>query len=127
MTRARPGSDPPGPPPSSTTASSRRSTAGRRLPGSRTRFYSNASYLKAAAPFANITLQSIDGTDPDHPTLNPVPYVGVQYVDIPQGNLGMTVGQQIGAIAGTESVSQAISAAQSAARVYTPSELSGSN
>src|ERR1700678_4497720 len=42
-------------------------------PGSRTSLYSNPSYLKAAAPFANITLQSIDGTDPNHPTLNPVP------------------------------------------------------
>jgi sorbitol/mannitol transport system substrate-binding protein len=96
-------------------------------PGSRTSLYSNASYLKAAAPFANITLQSIDGTDPDHPTLNPVPYVGVQYVDIPQfETLGLSVGQQIaGAIAGTESVSQAISAAQSDASAYTPSELSG--
>jgi sorbitol/mannitol transport system substrate-binding protein len=96
-------------------------------PGSRTSLYSNANYLKAAAPFANITLQSIDGTDPDHPTVPPVPYVGVQYVDIPQfETLGMTVGQQIaGAIAGTESVSQAISAAQSDASAYTPSELSG--
>ena len=91
-------------------------------PGTRTSLYSNPSYLKAAAPFANITLQSIDGTDPDHPTVNPVPYVGVQYVDIPQfETLGLTVGQQIaGAIAGTESVSQAISAAQSAASAYTP-------
>jgi sorbitol/mannitol transport system substrate-binding protein len=96
-------------------------------PGSRTSLYSNPSYLKAAAPFATITLQSIDGTDPNHPTLNPVPYVGVQYVDIPQfETLGLSVGQQIaGAIAGTESVSQAISAAQSAASAYTPSELSG--
>ena len=98
-------------------------------PGNRTSLYSNPSYLKAAAPFANITLQSIDGTDPDHPTVNKVPYVGVQYVDIPQfETLGMTVGQQIaGAIAGTESVSQAISAAQSAASAYTPQELSGTN
>ncbi len=98
-------------------------------PGSRTSLYQNADYLKAAAPFANITLQSIDGTDPDHPTVNPVPYVGVQYVDIPQfETLGMSVGQQIaGAIAGTESVGQAISAAQSEASAYTPSELSGSN
>ena len=96
-------------------------------PGSRTSLYSNPNYLKAAAPFANITLQSIDGTDPDHPTVNPVPYVGVQYVDIPQfETLGLSVGQQIaGAIAGTESVSQAISAAQSDASAYTPSELSG--
>ncbi len=98
-------------------------------PGSRTSLYSNPNYLKAAAPFANITLQSIDGTDPNHPTVNPVPYVGVQYVDIPQfETLGMSVGQQIaGAIAGTESVSQAISAAQSEASAYTPSELSGGN
>ena len=98
-------------------------------PGSRSSLYSNANYLKAAAPFANVTLQSIDGTDPDHPTVNPVPYVGVQYVDIPQfETLGMTVGQQIaGAIAGTESVSQAISAAQYEASAFTPSELSGSN
>jgi sorbitol/mannitol transport system substrate-binding protein len=98
-------------------------------PGSRTSLYSNANYLKAAAPFANITLQSIDGTDPDHPTVNPVPYVGIQYADIPQfETLGMSVGQQIaGAIAGTESVNQAISTAQSEASAYTPSELSGSN
>ena len=56
-----------------------------------------------------------------------MPYVGVQYVDIPQfETLGLSVGQQIaGAIAGTESVSQAISAAQSDASAYTPSELSG--
>jgi sorbitol/mannitol transport system substrate-binding protein len=98
-------------------------------PGSRTSLYSNPSYLKAAAPFAKITLQSIDGTDPDHPTVNPVPYVGVQYVDVPQfETLGMSVGQQIaGAIAGTESVSQAIAASQSAASAYTPQQLSGSN
>ncbi len=96
-------------------------------PGSRTSLYSNPNYLKAAAPFANITLQSIDGTNPDHPTVNPVPYVGVQYVDIPQfETLGLSVGQQIaGAIAGTESTSSAISTAQSDASAYTPSELAG--
>jgi sorbitol/mannitol transport system substrate-binding protein len=97
-------------------------------PGSRTSLYSNPSYLKAASAFAGITLASIDGTDPDHPTVNPVPYVGVQYVDIPQfENLGVEVGQQIaGAIAGTESVSQALSTSQSDASQYTPAELSGS-
>ena len=98
-------------------------------PGTRTSLYNNPSYQKAASAFANITLQSINGTDPEHPTVNPVPYVGVQYVDIPQfASLGLTVGQQIaGAIAGTESVSQALQAAQSAASAYTPQELSGSN
>src|SRR6201987_577317 len=98
-------------------------------PGSRTSLYNNPNYQKAASAFADITLQPINGTDPDHPTVGKVPYVGVQYVDIPQfATLGLTVGQQIaGAIAGTESVSQALSAAQSAASAYTPQELSGSN
>ena len=81
-------------------------------PGTRTSLYSNPDYLSAAKAFAPITLASIDSTDPDHPTVNPVPYVGIQYVDIPQfESLGVTVGQQIaGAIAGTESVSQALQA-----------------
>jgi len=95
-------------------------------PGTRTSLYSNPSYLAAAKAFAPITIQSIDGTDPNHPTVNPVPYVGVQYVDIPQfESLGVAVGQQIaGAIAGTESVSQALSTSQSDASQYTPAELS---
>jgi polyol transport system substrate-binding protein len=98
-------------------------------PGTRTSLYSNPNYQKAASAFADITLKSIDGTDPQHPTVNPVPYVGIQFVDIPQfETLGLTVGQQIaGAIAGTESVSQALQAAQSAASAYTPQELSGTN
>ena len=97
-------------------------------PGTRTSLYSNPQYLSAAKAFAPITIASIDSTDPDHPTLNPVPYVGIQYVDIPQfESLGVTVGQQIaGAIAGTESVNQALQASQSAASAYTPAELSGS-
>ena len=98
-------------------------------PGTRTSLYNNPSYQKAASAFADITLKSIDGTDPQHPTLNPVPYVGIQFVDIPQfETLGLTVGQQIaGAIAGTESVSQALQTAQSAASAFTPQQLSGSN
>lgn len=98
-------------------------------PGNRTSLYNNPNYQKAASAFAGITLQSIDGTDPTHPTVNPVPYVGIQYVDVPQfETLGLTVGQQIaGAIAGTETVTQALQAAQSAASAYTPQELSGSN
>jgi sorbitol/mannitol transport system substrate-binding protein len=94
-------------------------------PGTRTSLYKNPSYLSAAKAFAPITIASIDGTDPNHPTLNPVPYVGIQYVDIPQfESLGVEVGQQIaGAIAGTESVSQALSTSQSDASQYTPAEL----
>ena len=56
-----------------------------------------------------------------------MPYVGIQYVDIPQfESLGVTVGQQIaGAIAGTESVSQALRQASLPPPPYTPAELSG--
>jgi sorbitol/mannitol transport system substrate-binding protein len=95
-------------------------------PGTRTSLYSNPDYLKAASAFAPITIASIDGTDPDHPTVSPVPYIGIQYVDIPQfETLGVEVGQQIaGAIAGTETVSQALSASQADASQYTPAELS---
>jgi sorbitol/mannitol transport system substrate-binding protein len=96
-------------------------------PGTRTSLYHNPAYLKAASAFAPITLASIDGTDPDHPTLHPVPYVGVQYVDIPQfETLGLQVAQQIaGAIAGSESVSQALKTAQQDASQYSAAELSG--
>ena len=97
-------------------------------PGTRTSLYNNADYQKAAAPFAAITLESINSVDPEHPTLHPVPYTGIQYVVIPQfESLGLTVAQQIaGAIAGTESVSQALQAGQSAASQYTAAQLSGS-
>jgi sorbitol/mannitol transport system substrate-binding protein len=96
-------------------------------PGARTSLYNTPQYAQAAKAFAGITLASIDGTDPTHPTVNPVPYVGIQYVDIPQfESLGLLVGQQIaGAIAGSESVSQALSASQSDASQYTPAELAG--
>jgi sorbitol/mannitol transport system substrate-binding protein len=97
-------------------------------PGTRTSLYHDPNYLNAASAFAPITLASIDGTDPNHPTVNPVPYVGIQYVDIPQfETLGLQVAQQIaGAIAGTESVSQALKTAQADASQYTPAQLSGS-
>jgi len=97
-------------------------------PGTRTSLYNTPQYQQAAKAFAGITLASINSTDPQHPTLHPVPYVGVQYVDIPQfESLGLQVAQQIaGAIAGTESVSQALQNSQSYAAAYSPAELSGS-
>ena len=96
-------------------------------PGTRTSLYNNPKYQQAAKAFAGITLASINSTDPLHPTVHPVPYVGIQYVDIPQfESLGVQVAQQIaGAIAGTESVSQALKTSQSDAAQYTPAQLSG--
>jgi ABC-type glycerol-3-phosphate transport system substrate-binding protein len=52
-------------------------------PGTRTSLYQNPEYLKVA-PFAKLTLASIDAADPNKPTVQPVPYVGVQYAAIPE-------------------------------------------
>ncbi|PYV90248.1 MAG: sugar ABC transporter substrate-binding protein, partial [Acidobacteria bacterium] len=50
-------------------------------PGTRASIYQNADYQKAA-PFAKVTLDSINTATPDKPTLDSVPYHGVQYVGI---------------------------------------------
>jgi sorbitol/mannitol transport system substrate-binding protein len=83
-------------------------------PGTRTSLYKNPNYEKAAGAFSGITLASIDAANPDHPTKDPVPYVGVQFVDIPEFiDLGTIVSDQIaGAIAGTESVRTALANSQ---------------
>ena len=83
-------------------------------PGTRTSLYQNADYLKVA-PFAKLTLASINAADPNHPTVKQVPYVGVQYAAIPpfQG-IGTTVGQDFSAaLSGSMSVDAALAAAQS--------------
>ncbi|HVR67626.1 MAG TPA: sugar ABC transporter substrate-binding protein, partial [Verrucomicrobiae bacterium] len=82
-------------------------------PGTRTSLYKNPEYLKAA-PFAQMTLDSINSADPTHPTVKPVPYVGVQFVAIPEfQGLGTTVGQLFSAaLAGDSTVDEALAAAQ---------------
>lgn len=83
-------------------------------PGTRISLYKNPDYLKVA-PFAKMTLASIDAADPSHPTVKPVPYVGVQYAAIPEfQGLGTSVGQQFAAaLSGNTSVDAALAAAQS--------------
>lgn len=82
-------------------------------PGTRTSLYENPAYQEAA-PFAAMTLGSINSADPTQPTVDPVPYVGVQFVAIPEfQGLGTAVGQQFSAaLAGTTSVEQALQNAQ---------------
>lgn len=86
-------------------------------PGTRYSTYALPQYKKAAKAFAGITLKSINGADPTHPTDAGVkiPYTGVQFVDEPWFiALGTEVSNQISAaIAGTESVQQAITTSQS--------------
>jgi sorbitol/mannitol transport system substrate-binding protein len=67
-----------------------------------------------AGGFAQLTLDSIANADVNHPTVDPVPYTGVQYVDIPEfAELGTQVSQQIAAaIVGTITVDQALQRSQ---------------
>jgi len=83
-------------------------------PGTRTSLYENPEYQKAA-PFAKMTLDSINSADPTKPTVKPVPYVGVQFVAIPEfQGLATTVGQLFSAaLAGQMSVDDALAQAQS--------------
>jgi sorbitol/mannitol transport system substrate-binding protein len=82
-------------------------------PGTRTSLYNNPEYLKAA-PFAKMTLDSINTADPIHPAVDPVPYIGVQFVAIPEfQGIGTAVGQQFSAaLAGKITVEQALQNAQ---------------
>jgi sorbitol/mannitol transport system substrate-binding protein len=82
-------------------------------PGTRKSLYANPEY-QAAAPFAKMTLDSINAADPTAPTVKPVPYVGVQFVAIPEfQGLGTAVGQQFSAaLAGQVTVDQALQNAQ---------------
>ncbi len=82
-------------------------------PGTRSSLYANPEYQKAA-PFAKMTLDSINAADPTKPTVKPVPYTGVQFVAIPEfQGLGTTVGQLFSAaLAGQMSVDEALKQAQ---------------
>ncbi len=81
-------------------------------PGTRASLYANPEYAKV--PFAQMTLDSINTADPTKPTVDPVPYVGVQFVAIPEfQGIATTVGQQFSAaLAGNITVDQALKNAQ---------------
>ncbi|WDQ99475.1 sugar ABC transporter substrate-binding protein [Devosia sp. J2-20] len=85
-------------------------------PGTRTSLYENAEY-QAAAPFAKMTLDSINSADPTNPTVKPVPYVGVQFVAIPEfAGIATNIGQIFSAsLAGQMSADDALAQAQDAA------------
>ena len=82
-------------------------------PGTRTSLYENPEYV-ATAPFAKMTLASIEAADPQNPTVDKVPYKGIQYVDIPEfPGIGTAVGQRFAkALAGEISTEEALENAQ---------------
>jgi sorbitol/mannitol transport system substrate-binding protein len=84
-------------------------------PGSRTSTYTSLpEYGAISKSYGPLTLKSIQDSTPNKPTVQPVPYTGVQFVGIPEfQDLGTRVSQQISAaIAGQKSVDDALNQAQ---------------
>ena len=78
-------------------------------PGSRdVDLHAIPQYEAASKSYGPMTLQSITNATPNKPTVQPVPYTGVQFVGIPEfQDLGTRVSQQItAAIAGQKSVQE---------------------
>ncbi|WP_193044954.1 ABC transporter substrate-binding protein [Mycolicibacterium baixiangningiae] len=89
-------------------------------PGSRTSTYTDLpEYEAISESYGPLTLKSIESATPNQPTVQPVPYSGIQFVGIPEfQDLGTRVSQQISAaIAGQKSVDDALAQAQEYAEV----------
>ena len=70
--------------------------------------------IRRRRPSREPTLNSINSADPTHPTVKPVPYIGVQFVAIPEfQGIATDVGQDFSAaLAGTMTVDAALAKAQ---------------
>jgi sorbitol/mannitol transport system substrate-binding protein len=87
-------------------------------PGARTSTYEIPEYKEAAAAFAPITLDVMNSVNPKQPGVNPQPWVGIQYVTIPEfQDVGNQVAQLVAdAIAGRTSVEDALAQGQKIAQ-----------
>ena len=81
-------------------------------PGARTSLYENPNYKDI--PFAKMTLESILSADPLNSTVDPSPYVGVQFAAIPEfAGIATEVSQEFSAAyAGQQSIADALAKAQ---------------
>lgn len=88
-------------------------------PGARTSTYEIPEYQEAAAAFAPITLDVMSAVNPEQPGVNPQPWVGIQYVTIPEfQDVGNQVAQLVAdAIAGRTTVEEALDRGQQIAQV----------
>ena len=86
-------------------------------PGARTSTYEIPEYKEAAAAYAPITLDVMTAVNPKQPGVNPQPWVGIQYVSIPEfQDVGNQCAQLIADyIANRTSVDDALSKCQSLA------------
>ena len=84
-------------------------------PGARTSLYETPEYQ--AVPFAQMTLDSINAADPNNPTVDPVPYTGIQFAAIPEwAGMATEVSQEFSAAyAGQQTVEEALAKAQAIA------------
>ena len=82
-------------------------------PGTRKSTYDNKAYLDAA-PFAPLTLATIETANMHDSTQQKVPYTGISFVGIPEyQNIGTAVGQTFSAvIAGQKTIDEGLTEAQ---------------
>ncbi len=82
-------------------------------PGTRSSLYENETYV-SEAPFAKLTKETMDAATPEKPSVQEVPYVGAQFVSIPEfQGIGTAVGQQFSAaLAGQMDAESALNNAQ---------------
>jgi sorbitol/mannitol transport system substrate-binding protein len=87
-------------------------------PGSRTSTYEIPEYKEAAAAYAPITLDVMTSVNPKQPGVNPQPYVGIQYVSIPEfQDVGNQCSQLVADyIAGRGTIDDALSECQAIAQ-----------
>jgi len=87
-------------------------------PGARTSTYSLPEYKAAAAAYAPITLEVMSAVNPKQPGVNPQPWVGIQYVAIPEfQDVGNQVAQLVAdALAGRTTVQEALDKGQKIAQ-----------
>ena len=81
-------------------------------PGARISLYKNPNYKNV--PFAKMTLESILSADPKNSTVDPSPYVGIQFAAIPEfAGIATEVSQEFSAAyAGQQTVAEALAKPQ---------------
>ena len=81
-------------------------------PGARVSLYENPNYKDG--PFAKMTLDSILSADPNNSTVDPSPYVGIQFAAIPEfAGIATEVSQEFSAAyAGQQTIEEALAKAQ---------------
>ncbi|MPV49667.1 MULTISPECIES: ABC transporter substrate-binding protein [unclassified Pseudactinotalea] len=87
-------------------------------PGARLSTYDIPEYQEAAGAFADITKETMLSVNPEHPGVNPQPYVGIQFITIPEWqDLGNSASQVFAEVyAGRKSVDDALAEVQELAQ-----------